>query len=217
MTVVFCVVFCRLFGQDPITFAPYVLSGLAFWNFLSGVCNEGCHCFFRGERFIRQHPAPLAIYPLRTALGLLIHFSLALSVLLAFVWATQGIANLKTVWLVIPSLILLFFFGWFVALCMGLLNVVFQDTQHLITIVIQAMFYVTPIFYPPKLLRDHSLSWIADYNPLAQCLELLRAPILRCEFPATSSVAIVTTTTLVLFVISAFALRKMEKRLIFYL
>src|SRR5688572_9379330 len=77
MTCVFCVVFAKLFGEDLTTYAPFVLSGLAFWAFISGTTTEGCQCFYVGEHYLRQHPTPLAIFPLRTTLGLFAHFGIA--------------------------------------------------------------------------------------------------------------------------------------------
>ena len=64
MTVVLCTVFATLFDVEVRTFAPYLLAGLTVWNFLTSVMTQGCQSFLQGESYIRQHPAPLAIYPL---------------------------------------------------------------------------------------------------------------------------------------------------------
>ena len=65
---------------------PFVLSGLTFWGFISATVMEGCQCFLQGESYIRQQPAPLAIYPLRSTLGAGFHFLLGFAVVLVFVW-----------------------------------------------------------------------------------------------------------------------------------
>ena len=69
MTVVLCTVFAGVFGVSLREYAPYLLSGLTFWSFISAAAISGCQSFFQGESYIRQHRAPLAIYPLRTTLG----------------------------------------------------------------------------------------------------------------------------------------------------
>src|SRR5581483_2313490 len=89
MTIVFCTVFCKVFDQNVEDYAPFVLAGLACWNFLTTSVTQGCQCFFLGESYIRQYPSPLAIYPLRTALGGTIHLLLALGVVLLFSWYLQ--------------------------------------------------------------------------------------------------------------------------------
>src|SRR5947209_6351476 len=87
MTAIFCVVFQTLMMPEEgvAVYAPYLLAGLATWNFIMSSTMQGCYCFFLGESYIRQYPAPMAIYPLRTALGAFIHFLIALSVVVVMV------------------------------------------------------------------------------------------------------------------------------------
>lgn len=217
MTGVFCIVFSQLFGQDIISYAPFVLSGLAFWSFFTGVLSESCQCYFAGEPYIRQSPAPLAIYPLRTTVGMAIHFAVALLVLMALVWATSGFGNLSTIWLLIPTLGLFFILGWAVAIIFGVINVVFQDTQHLVQVGMQALFYMTPIFYRAQMLRDRGLGWIVDANPLAACLEMMRRPVLDGAFPSLFATTYACSFVLLMATIASLTLAKVEKRLIFYL
>ena len=47
---------------------------------------------------------------------------------------------------------LLFVFAWSLAVCTGTLNVLFHDTQHLLEIILQILFYMTPIMYKPEIL-----------------------------------------------------------------
>ena len=80
MTIVLCTVFAGVFGASLREYAPYLLSGLTFWSFVSVTATTGCQSFFQGESYIRQHRAPLAIYPLRTTLGAGYHFLVGLVV-----------------------------------------------------------------------------------------------------------------------------------------
>ena len=78
MTTILCVVFHTVFHQPIREYAPFLLAGLATWNYIVTATLQGCQCFFQGESYIRQYPAPLAVYPLRTALGGTVHFLIAL-------------------------------------------------------------------------------------------------------------------------------------------
>lgn len=80
MTVIICLVFHKIFKMDVKKFAPFLLGGLACWNYILTSTSIGCQSLFQGESYIRQYPAPLAIYPLRTTLGATIHFLMALLV-----------------------------------------------------------------------------------------------------------------------------------------
>src|SRR5947209_16817034 len=61
MTVILCVVFSKILKQEISTYAPYLFAGLTFWNYWVAVASQGCNCFFQGEAYIRQFPAPMAI------------------------------------------------------------------------------------------------------------------------------------------------------------
>jgi lipopolysaccharide transport system permease protein len=221
MTAVLCVVFSQLFKTDLRTYAPLVLSGLTFWGFMMAVVLQGCQCFFQGEAYIRQHPAPLAIYPLRVTLGAGFHFLLGLGIALLFVWCVSGFGNLPKLLSLVPTLALLFVVGWSLAVCMGLANVMFHDSQHLIEVVMQIMFYVTPIMYPPELLLEklarRNLGWLMDLNPFAVLLDLVRQPLLYGHLPSQKAVCLGALIGVLAVGTAALALKRFEKRMIFYL
>lgn len=217
MTAVLCTVFHGLFSVDLKEFAPYLLSGLAFWGFISATVVGGCSCFTSGESYIRQFPAPMAIYPLRTVLGGGFHFLMAFFVALILTWTLQGFGNLAALWSLVPIFCLLLVIGWSLAVLSGLVQVHFPDSQHLLEVGIQMLFYLTPIMYPRHLLEQKGMSWLVDLNPLASLVELIRAPMLRGELPATHF--ILTSLVLAAITTSAagMALVRLERRLIFHL
>jgi ABC-type polysaccharide/polyol phosphate export permease len=306
MTIVLCVVFSQIQHQNIRTYAPYLLTGLTFWGFLHAVVVEGCQCFFQGESYIRQQPAPLAIYPLRTTLSAGFHFLIGLLIVVVFVggvhainqptetgrstavtappaaeiamperaketmietgrvflrqavqavvgngWAlahgfTQAIDTMRPAPLsatpsskkatdptpeatvihspvlailsLLPTLMLLFVIGWSVAVCMGTLNVLFQDSRHLVEVGMQILFYLTPIIYPPTMLESGGrLARLMSLNPLASLLELLRAPLLDGRLPSLWSVGMASCFAMVTVSAAVIVLTRIEKRMIFYL
>ncbi len=220
MTVILCAVFSTLMKQESRTYAPYVLTGLTFWAYLSAVVMQGCQCFFLGESYIRQCPAPLAIYPLRTALGAGFHFLLGFLIAIALVWSVNGFGNLALLPTLIPTFVLLFVLGLSVAVCAGVANVMFQDSQHLFEVGLQILFYTTPIFWLPDQLLGHRprLEWfVVNINPLAAALQLLRQPLLYGQLPSPWAVGTVTLTAILMVIAAALCLKRFEKRMIFYL
>jgi len=217
MTVVLCVVFSRLFGQNVRTFAPFLLSGLTLWAFITAVVMQGCQCFFQGESYIRQHPAPMVIYPLRTALGAGIHFLIGLAVVVGFTWCMRGFGNLPALVALLPAVLVLFIVGCSLAVCTGVINVLFQDAQHLTEILLQVLFYATPIIYPADVLRQRGLGCLVNLNPLATLLDLIRDPVVSGRFPPLQAVAIGAAAAAVAAAAATAILWRFERRIIFYL
>lgn len=217
MTVVLCTVYCNLFGMDITELGPQILGGLAFWGFVSASALQGAQCLYQGEAYIRQYPAPMAIYPLRTVLGAGFHLLIALSVVIGLTWVMRGFDNLATLHLAPPVLVLLLIFGWSLAVLTGFSNVYFPDTYHMLEVCLQILFYTTPIIVPEKLLRDRGLGWLVDYNPLAALLEVVRRPLISGEAPPMTSYLVASLTAFAMFTLATTALYRLQRRVIFHM
>lgn len=215
MTIVLCTVFHRLFGLDIREFGPFLLAGLAFWGFFTNAVMSGCQCYFQAEAYMRQYPAPPAIYPLRATLSSMFHLFMALGIVLVSTWVLKGFQNLSVLASLIPTLMLLLVFGWSVATLAALANTHFSDSQHLIDLGLQALFYMTPIIYPPDILQSRGLGWLISLNPISSVLELIRQPVLYGELPSLNAVVTSIILVGVLFCTASLALYKLQKQLVF--
>jgi len=159
----------------------------------------------------------MAIYPLRTTLGAAYHFAIGMAVVFVAVGIFSGYRNPLVLLSLVPSLALLFIFAWSLAVCTGTLHALFHDTQHILDILLQILFYMTPIIYKPDILTQRGLDWAMQLNPFAVLLELIRQPLLEGIMPGIdtvrSSVLIVAGTV----AIAGILLRWCERRLVFFL
>ena len=217
MTTVLCVVFHKLFNLEIAYFAPYLLSGLTLWSFLTSSITQGCDCFYAGENYIRQHPAPMAIYPLRTALGAAFHFGVAFCLVIVITGFSRGFTNVAALASLAPSILLLMILGWSLAVLSGFAAVMFPDMKHLLDIGLQIVFYATPIMYPEKVMQDKGLSWLMKYNPVVAWLNLFREPLLNGKLPTENSYLIAIGCVAVCATLASLTLARLQRRLIFYL
>jgi lipopolysaccharide transport system permease protein len=186
MTGLFCLVLRPLVmpGQPLGHCALFFLCGLAFWHFLVNITVMGCQALLRGEPYIRQYPAPVMIYFLRTALGSATHFLIALVLILLVALGVTQTCGPVALLAMVPAVLLLFVFGWALSVLAGFANVYFQDTQHLCEVGLQILFYGTPILYEASVLEQRNLGWLLALNPLTPLLELLRQPVLLGQAPS---------------------------------
>lgn len=216
-TLVLAVAFHEIFHAPVRSYVPFLMAGLAWWAFISGVTIRGCGCFVEAESYIRQHPVPMAVYPLRTALGGMIHLLIALGVVLALVWCFRGFDNLAALAVLPASLTVLLVFGWGVAVLAGYVNSVFRDIQHLAEIGFQVLFYLTPIIYPPESLAKTRLAQLVEYNPLVPLLTILREPLLNGRVPGPEAFGAAALIALGVAAAAALSLGRLQKKVILYL
>src|SRR5262245_27468486 len=74
LTLLLSLVFSRIFHSDIGDYAPYILSGIILWDFVTATAVGGSLTFVQADAYIKQHTHPLAIYSLRTALSNLVPF-----------------------------------------------------------------------------------------------------------------------------------------------
>ena len=218
MTILFCIVFGQLFNLEVAEYAPHLLIGMTIWQFFTESLNLGCQSLTGGSTYLRQQVVPLAIFPLRTVLGstfhLLIALALAIGVTLLFRRTFDPLILLH----LIPALLLLFLLGWSLAILAGIMQTHFPDTQHILEIGLQFLFYLTPIVYKPESLASRTnLAWLVDLNPMTSLLALFRTPIMEGTPPSLQHVGISVAVLVVVGASAILALRKLERNLIFWL
>jgi ABC-type polysaccharide/polyol phosphate export permease len=218
MTAVICVIFTTVFRADLLQFAPFVLIGMTFWGFVTETVLGGCSAFYSGEGYLRQAKLPLAIFPLRVALGAGFHFAVMVPIILLAVLWSRGFPSPLAILSLISALVLLFIVGWSLSILSGLVTVAFPDMRHILELTLQIVFYLTPIIYPPEVLAQQRFgAWILDLNPFSHLLSLVRTPLLEAVPPSAVSFAIGLGFATVLAGLSVFGLTRTEKRLIFWL
>ncbi|MFO0825292.1 MAG: ABC transporter permease, partial [Gemmataceae bacterium] len=112
---------------------------------------------------------------------------------------------------------LLFIAAWAAATITAFVTVFFHDTQHLLEVGAQIVFFLTPIMYPRALLDDKQLGWVVDANPVYWLLELTRGPLLTGHMPTWQMYLSGTGVSLALVGLAAGVVAWLQKRVIFVL
>lgn len=218
MTFILCMVFAKLFNLEVAEYAPFLLLGMLTWQFFTESLLQGCHSFGLGSAYIRQQSVPLAIFPLRTVLGSGFHALVALGMALVVTWYFRGSLDPLALFYLIPAVFYLFVLGWFLAILSGIMHTHFPDTNHLLEISLQILFYMTPILYQPSSIQNRTkMIMVIEWNPLTSVLALIRTPILEGTAPAMHHVLISLLFLAVLASLGLVLLRKLERTLIFWI
>jgi len=79
------------------------------------------------------------------------------------------------------------------------------------------MWFVSPIYFEASLFRNGGLGVLVDFNPIYHLLEIVRAPLLRGEWPTLVNFAACGFAIVMAFVFAWLIGRKSEDKVIFYL
>jgi lipopolysaccharide transport system permease protein len=206
-----------MFHVDIKEYAPYILSGIISWDFIVATLTGGSLAFVQSEPYIKQQKLPLAIYTLRIIIGNTVVLLMASLVLCA--WVLIAIPHsFSFCW--VASL--LFFpaiacITWPLATLLAYLTTKYRDIPHALGLLLQALWFVSPVYFSIDMFRRGGLDLLVDYNPIYHLLEILRAPLLEGSWPTACNITAVVATSAFGCLLAYGVGRKMETNVIFYL
>jgi lipopolysaccharide transport system permease protein len=178
---VFTFLFHRVVPLNIPNYPVFVFSGLLAWTWFQTSTTMAAAAITGNRELIGQPGFPPTVLPAVTVASNLTHFLLELPILFAFL--LLGGERPTAALLVLPLVIAIqYVFSLAIAYPIAAFNVAFRDTQHVATLVLLLLFYLTPVFYDvqavPAVYRP-----IYDLNPLALLIGAYRAILLHGELP----------------------------------
>jgi lipopolysaccharide transport system permease protein len=217
LTILISIVFSRIFNSSIAEYAPYILSGVIVWEYIVFNVSGGALAFVQADAYIKQTRHPLAIYTLRNVLSGMIILSLASVSLVSWVLVVMP-NNFGWSWLAALTIFpLCGMILWPWATVMAYFSARFRDLPHALGLILQAIWFISPVYFEPSIFRNGNLHVLLDYNPIYHLLQIVRAPLLQGEWPTLTNYLWCVGAALVLAAIAIFAGRNAEKRVIFYL
>jgi lipopolysaccharide transport system permease protein len=178
-------VFLFLFGKVlPLGiphYTTFLLSGVLVWAWFSGSVSGASISVTGNPELVRRPGFPVQILPILIVVGEGIHFLVALPLLLLVAWFDLGTLGVALVALPLVMLVQAMF-TLSLSYILAATHVRFRDTQDAANIALTLAFYLTPVFYNPKLVEEHfgAMLW---FNPMAHILRAYRAILIDSAFP----------------------------------
>lgn len=192
-------VFQRVAPLNIPDYPLFVFIGVLAWGWFSAALPAATTSITGNRELIRQPGFPTAILPAVPILSGLVHFLIAMSLVLVAV-AVLG----RTVSITVLALPLIVALQFLVTLSVGYLTataqVRFRDTAYLVGVALLLGFFLTPVFYRPgSLPAGYQMLYVM--NPMAQVINAYRDVLIGAHWPnvpALLAVAAVSSVVLVL-------------------
>ncbi len=186
MYVVF-VKFLKFTDGTP-TFPISLLCGTCLWQFFTESTSMGMRSIVDRGDLLRKIHFPNYIIVAATTMGSMISLAINLGVVILFGFFAHAHYTWRVI-TVIPSILQLYAISLGVALLLGSLYVYFRDIDHIWDVILQALFYATPIIYPLSMVQKNpEVSWAADFMmlmPTTQTIMDIRHNLLSPEYVPT--------------------------------
>ncbi len=176
---VMAVVFSVVFRLEFKNFSMYVFSGLIPWSYISACLIGGTQALINAEGFLKKVYVPKIIFPMMvvTVETVNLFFSVVSMSLLALLFG----APISWHIVLLPlAIVIAFLFNLGLVLIVSIVTIYFRDLTHILTVVLQALFYLVPIVYPLDVFPE-STRRLFLLNPFYYFINLFRKTIYSQE------------------------------------
>ncbi len=171
-------------------YTAFLFTGILAYSWFQNSLYYATGAIVGNRELVRQPGFPVLVLPVVTVASNLLHFLLALPILFVLL-IYSGIAMTRAV-VALPLIIVLqFLFTLSLAYLVATFHVRFRDTQYLLRVLLQLLFYLTPVFYDPTAIPER-YQFLYRLNPMVFLVDGYRAVLIRGQFPAPGRTVIMT-------------------------
>ena len=207
-TLVFHVVLDVDVGGHP--YPVFVYTGLLAWSFFHGAVTGAVPTLVNNAGLLRKIWFPRETLPLATVLAVGLDLLVALATWLILLVAFGEPLRPTLLW-TLPLLAILIAFTTACALFGAAVNVRFRDVKHALPLLLQVLFFATPIVYPLAAVPASWHPWLA-MNPLVGVVTGLRAAALDGVAPDPMITSISASMAALLLLAAWWHFSRVERR-----
>ncbi len=166
-------------GGDVELYPVALLLGIVLYTFFSEASGGAVTSLVDRESLVRKIEFPRLAVPLAALLTALLNLALNLGVVLVFLLLAGGEVRLS--WLELPLLVLaLGLFAGGLGMLLSALYVRYRDIKPIWDVVLQVLFYASPIFYPLDAVAERSptAAHLLMLNPFTAVLQQARHAVI---------------------------------------
>jgi len=187
MMTILTVVFTYIMRVKVHAYSIFMLSALLPWTLFNQALTYSAESIVSHAHLLKKMYIGKAIFPVAAVLANIINFGLSMIPLFVLMIALRFPLHWTWIYIPVPLFGLLLFSlgcGFFVAAA----NVFFRDVAHIIQIVLQGWFYLSPVIYSVDFV-PHRYQWLFHLNPMVYTLNGFRLAIYYGQLPQLSSIA----------------------------
>lgn len=196
----------RMPGQtDPYMYSIYLCSGIIAWGLFFEALSRLSMVFVERANLIKKSGFPKICLPILVVLSALLNFGIMLVLFIVFLVISGHFPG----WIIIsiiPVLIVQIAFVAGLGIILGTMNVFLRDISHLINIVLQLWFWLTPVVYLTSMVPE-KYQFLITLNPMAIIIASYQQVIVYHTGPACLPLCKVGLVSIALLILGGFFFR----------
>ena len=197
-----------------VPFALFFFGGLVLWNVFNAGLAGGAGSVVDSGFLVRKIYFPRELLPLSVVLAGLVTFAFEFAVLVVFA-VLLGHPPTWTIVLGLPIVAIVAVMAYGCGLFLAAATVYFRDVQHFIAVLLQLLFWASPIIYDLSFVQDRhpAAADVLLLNPVTPCVIAFREAVLIGEVPGPWRLLYSALCAVVALVVGSIYFNRQERRM----
>lgn len=191
-------------------YTVFMVCGLIPWAYFTTVINRASFIMIENGNILKKVYFPRSILPLSLVTSETINFLVSCIIILAFI-VIKGFGISKFILFFPLVLLIQYVLLLGIALIFSAVTVYMRDIQHFIGVVLQLLFYATPIVYSIDTIPEN-FRWILKWNPMTYIIEGDRAIFYNQTMPDLKSLGVLGIISIIILIVGYLLFNKLQKR-----
>lgn len=206
---VYALIFPLILKTTQPYYIVFVCVGLVPWTFFTTSVAQSAWTIIANGNIVKKVYFPREILPLSVVTSAMVNFLISTIIIVAFC-IVYGLGLTKYIIFFPVILLVQYILQLGIAFVLSAATVYFRDLEHFIQIVLQVMFYATPIVYSVETIAS-PFKAILNLNPMAHIINGYRSIFYYQTMPDIKALGIVFILSVILCIAGYFIFRKLQK------
>lgn len=198
--------------DNQYAYALYLTAGILAWSLFAEIIGRSLTLFIDNGNLMKKMLFPRIAMPTIVVGSCLLNYLLLFAAVLVVFALLGHVPGWQIIWIV-PLTIAIVALGVGVGLILGVINVFVRDVGQVVPIVIQALFWFTPILYPIEIVPVQLRSLI-EYNPMYPIVTAYHEVLVFGTSPQVEQIAVTFGVAACLMLLGLFMFRRASPEMV---
>ena len=207
---VYSFVFSTIMRTGIEQFYVYLIAGMIPWIFFSTAVSGGTMCIKNQSEMVKKIYFPREVLPISFVTSAFINMLFCfIMIFFAVAVSGRGFNGIALLFLPIVMIVEYVMALGFTMIVAGL-TVYFRDMEHIVSVIMMAWIYLTPIMYSVEMVPEY-LRGVYVVNPMTPVVQAYQQILYYKQIPEMNTLSLAAAFALVILIIGVIAFRKLER------
>lgn len=208
--IVYSIVFSVIFRVNIEKFYLYLIIGMMPWTFFNTCVQGGSTCIRAQSDMVQKIYFPREVIPIAYVTSAFVNMLLSFIIVFFAVLVSGFGFNFKALIFLPIIMVFEYFLALGIALIASSITVYFRDMEQILSVIMMAWIYVTPIMYNMDFVPEQYRSLLV-LNPMTPIVEVYHQILYYRIMPTPNFLLLAGVTSIIVFIIGAIVFARLDR------